>query len=73
MAESTDEKRQVFDPDADRYPSLGRVLMLLPEQEDFPEGPVERIEIRCQASGEATCLVWTPRADEPWGGYIPPA
>lgn len=56
----------------DNYPDLMETLHLLPEQEDFPTGQVERVEVYLRASGDATWRVWTPRADEPIGGYISP-
>lgn len=61
-----------FDPDQDRYPDLAGVLSLIGDAEDYPEGPIEKVEIICHASGDATWRVWTPRAEEPVGGYYPP-
>jgi len=58
------------DTERDRFPSMRKVIDALPSQEDFPEGEVERVEIMCHASGDATWRVWTPRAEEPVGGYL---
>ena len=60
-----------IDPNEDRYPELDQVLSQARQHDDWPEGPVERIEITCLASGEATWRVWEPRAEDPLGGYIP--
>jgi hypothetical protein len=58
------------DHNEDRFPTLTRVLQALPNQEDFPEGQVQRVQIELHASGDATYRVWEPRADEPASGYI---
>ena len=59
----------VFDPDSDRYPDFGQVLAKLQDDENLPEGPIERLEIACHASGDATWRVWQPRAEEYIGGF----
>lgn len=58
------------DHNVDRFPPLDKVLAAIRENPDMPEGEVERIEINCLASGDATYRVWAPRAEEPVGGYI---
>lgn len=54
----------------DRYPSAHHALHAVINADDFPEGPVERIEVYCLASGEATWRVWEARAEEPQGGHL---
>ena len=54
----------------DRYPSLDKVIDEVFDAEDFPEGPIERFEITCLASGDATYRVWPARAEEPESGYF---
>jgi hypothetical protein len=55
----------------DRHRSAAKVLHEIQRHEDFPKGPVERIEIHILASGEVTWRVWEPRAEEPVGGLLP--
>lgn len=54
----------------DRYPSAHRAIQAVINADDFPEGPVERIEVYCLASGEATWRVWEARAEEAVGGHL---
>jgi hypothetical protein len=61
-----------MDTDADRYPALEGVLRAVLASPEIPSGPIERVEVNCLASGEATWRVWTPKADEPEGGYFAP-
>lgn len=58
------------DHNTDRYPNVEDVFALILEEEDLPPGPIERLEVTCLASGEATYRVWEPRAEEPTGGYF---
>lgn len=62
-----------FNPDADRYPTFNQALRRIQTETEIPDGPVERLELHCHASGEVTYRVWGPRAEEPEGGYLPPA
>ena len=64
------ESGQEFDHNVDRYPDFADVLAALQDAEDLPDGPLERVEITTLASGEATCRVWTPRAEEAIGMYL---
>jgi hypothetical protein len=57
--------------EVDRYPELKKVLQAVSDAQDLPEGPIERLEVTCLASGEATYRVWAARAEEPEGGYLP--
>lgn len=59
-----------FDHNVDRYPDLDRALAWAMQHEDFPHGPVERLEVTCLASNEATWRVWPARAEEPIGGHV---
>lgn len=54
---------------ADAYPSLVKVLKKIAQEEDLPAGQIEHIEVHCFASGEASCRVWAPRAEEPETAY----
>lgn len=54
----------------DRFPHLQDVLAVIQDIDETANGPVERLEITCLASGEATYRIWPPRAEEPVGGYI---
>jgi hypothetical protein len=67
----TRENPKDFNPNEDRYPSLRKVLHAVANHSDLPSGPVERVEVTTLASGEATARVWTARAEEPTGVYIP--
>ncbi|HYJ00563.1 MAG TPA: hypothetical protein VEX36_12910, partial [Thermoleophilaceae bacterium] len=44
---------------------ISRVL----DEDSFPDGDVERVEITCLPNGEATYRVWPARADEPIEGF----
>lgn len=56
--------------DTDRFPHLQDVLAVIQDLDEAANGPVERLEITCLASGEATYRIWPPRAEDPVGGYI---
>lgn len=62
-------KPSKFDPDKDRYPKLAAAISAAREHPDFPTEQVERFELVCHASGDVTWRAWTPRAEEPIGGY----
>lgn len=57
----------------DRYRDMRDVFERVISDDDFPTGEVERLELVCHASGDVTWRVWTPRAEEPIGGYLEPA
>jgi len=57
------------DHDADRYASAKRAVGAVLADGEFPEGPVERIELTLLASGEVTWRAWPARAADPVGGY----
>lgn len=59
-----------FDPTQDRYADINKAIALAMDSEDWPEGPVERFEVTCLASGEVTFRVWPVRAVEPIGGHF---
>lgn len=70
--ENQSAAHRVDDPQpADRYPNIYDLLRALEESGELPNGPVERLEITCLASGEATYRMWEPRAEESEGGYLP--
>lgn len=54
-----------------RYRHPAELLEEIVNADDFPRGEVSRLEVHCQASGEATWRVWEPGADEARAGYIP--
>lgn len=62
-----------FDHNQDRHPTFDQVMQRISHEADLPTGPVERLEVNCLASGELTYRWWTPRAEEPEGGYLGPA
>jgi hypothetical protein len=53
----------------DRYPDIREVLQDVLNDPDFPEGPVDRIDIMCLGTGEATYRVWPAHSDEHLSGY----
>lgn len=71
MPQSSQEKQTKIDPDKDRHRSASDAIEAVLQHEDFPKGPVERVEIMCHASGDVTWRIWTPRAVEPLGGFEP--
>jgi hypothetical protein len=58
------------DTDSDRFVDVSDAIAAVTADEDFPQGPVERIEVRCHGSGEVTWRAWTPRAEDAVGGYF---
>jgi hypothetical protein len=72
MSETSGENGRSFDTNEDRYPSFFEVLRRVMDETDLPDGPVERLEVTCLASGEATYRVWAAREIEPQGGYLQP-
>jgi hypothetical protein len=63
--------RQTVDTERDRFPDLIDVINAIVEADVGEETPVERLEVFCHASGEATYRYWTPRAEFPEVGYFP--
>jgi hypothetical protein len=57
--------------DEDRYPDFNSLLRRIVAETELGDGLVGRLEVNCQANGEATYRVWSPRAEEPDGGFIP--
>jgi hypothetical protein len=57
-----------FNPDQGNYLSPRKVLHAIVEEEDFPKGDVQRIEVAFQASGEVAWRVWAVGAEFPVGG-----
>lgn len=72
MTESSEGNAGTFDPNVDRYPNFFDVLRRVMDETELPDAPIERLEVTCLASGEATYRVWEARAVEPDGGYLPP-
>jgi hypothetical protein len=60
-----------IDPNEDRYPKIQDVLAAVAAADELPETGVDRVEVHCFASGEATYRVWAARAEEPHVGYFP--
>jgi hypothetical protein len=54
----------------DNYPGIREVFDRVLDQDELPEGDIERVEVTCLASGEATYKVWAARAEEPATGYM---
>lgn len=57
------------DTDSDRYPNVHDVLARIGQLPELEDAQVERVEVHCFASGEATYRVWPARAEEPEQGY----
>lgn len=58
-----------FDPDADRHPSLRKVLSRIASDKNIPDTGIERVSVEVLASGEATYKVRMVGSDEDVGGY----
>lgn len=71
--EKSQEQGGQLDTDKDRYPTATEGLRRVVSEANLPEGPIEYLEVRFMADGSATYRVWTPRAEEPDGGYLPVA
>lgn len=69
MPKTSSPNGQKVDPETDRYPTFDQAIKAVKEHDDFPDGPVERVEIVCHASGEASWRIYTPRAEEPRIGF----
>jgi hypothetical protein len=54
-----------FDPDAEQYPTLKRVLRKIEAAPELNDTPVDRVEVSCMANGEANVRVWKAKAEEP--------
>jgi hypothetical protein len=67
------EASRGVDYDVDRYPTFRDVLRRVLDEVEAADSPIERLEVTTLASGEATYRYWLPRAEEPEGGYLPPA
>lgn len=70
MAKRGELTDREFDHNVDRYPNLSQVLTRIQQEPEIPKEGVERVEVTCLASGEATYRVWAARAEEPVGGYL---
>lgn len=71
MPEKTEKKQSSFDHNQDRFPTLERVFQRIMQEEDVPKTGVLRVEIGCQANGEATYRVTARDAVEDIGGFLP--
>lgn len=54
----------------DRFLEARDAVDRVVNEDDFPAGPFERLEIHAHGSGDVTWRVWTPRAEEPVGGFV---
>ena len=72
MTNDESQERLATEADAtqDQYPNIHDVLASLPDQEDFPERHLARLEVNCFASGEWTWRAYRHDADESTGGYV---
>lgn len=70
---SVDENSTELDHNTDRYPTFSSAVQRILKEGNLPDGGIERLEVTCLASGEVAYRWWTPRADEPEGGYLEPA
>jgi hypothetical protein len=55
--------------DEDRFADANKALSALVNDDDFPDGPVERVEVSFMANGEVSWRVWEPRAEEARQGF----
>jgi hypothetical protein len=65
-------KQQETDFNSDRYPDVYNVLRRILQNEPFPKGPIERLEVTTLANGEANWRVTPARAEVTEGGHLPP-
>lgn len=72
MATKASKEPQKLNTNEDRYLTFRQAIDRVLDEGDIPDEPVERLEIACLASGDATYRYWTARAEEPEGGYLPP-
>jgi hypothetical protein len=70
MPKNAPEQSAKINTDQDRHPNFAATLRAILARPDLPEGPIERLEVFCHASGEATYRVWQPRAEDSEGGYL---
>lgn len=63
---------ELFDHNADRYPSFKQGLSRILQESRIEDTPIERLEVHFLANGEATYRYWAPRADESDGGVLTP-
>lgn len=55
--------------DEEHYPDLEDVLRRLLDDPDVPFGPVARVEVTTQGTGEATYRVWPVKSGEATEGH----
>lgn len=72
MAAKDTKAPKQLDFNVDRYPTFTQLIARIQSEAEIPDVAVERLEITCLASGDATYRYWTARAEEPEGGYLPP-
>lgn len=72
-SEKPQAEQQVYDFDADHYPTATGALRRLLDDPALPDGQVDRIEIRAQANGELTWRIRPARGDLYEVGYQFPA
>jgi hypothetical protein len=70
-SQQTDKPQPEIDFDSDRYPDLERVFSRIIAAPELPTGPIDRVDVRGLANGDATCRIWPARAEEPEGLYLP--
>lgn len=71
MPSKSQEQGQDFDHNVDRFPTLQEVFSKVLAAEDIPKGGVLKVEIGCQANGEANYRVWSRDSVEPAEGFFP--
>jgi hypothetical protein len=70
--DNQEQQQALVDTDADRYPKLSSVLNKIQHHVASEIDHVERVEVYCFASGEASYRVWLPKAEDPEIGTFPP-
>lgn len=71
MTETPPSNGQQDTAEQDRYPDIFEVLAAVADDIDAETVHVERVEVYCQANGDASYRYWEPRADESEGNYLP--
>lgn len=71
VARKSEQEQPAFNTDEDRFPSLKHVFAAIQQHPEVPDTGVLRLEVGCQANGEATFRVWTRGAEEEIGGFLP--
>lgn len=70
MTERRQDQARIFDHDIDRYPTFNQGMQRILNEAAIDDAPIDRLEVRFLANGDCTYRYWTPRAEEPEGGFL---